>query len=111
MSPSEPEEEHVRMNRTTTAVSATALLIASLLVGSASPAHATPTGCTTWQEGNVVSSKCTGGTGRQAVYVSGVHVNPAVGWIAMSGQPVGVGEISSVRFPGTVWYRGTTLYD
>ncbi|MEV7011605.1 hypothetical protein [Streptosporangium sp. NPDC051022] len=92
-------------------VSATALLTASLLVGSASPAHAAPTGCTTWQEGYVAYSKCTGGTGTQAVYVSGVHVNPAVGWVAMSGPRVGVGEISSVNFPGTVWYRSTTLYD
>ncbi|MFF0578964.1 hypothetical protein [Streptosporangium saharense] len=95
----------------TTAMSATALLTASLLVGTASPAHATLTGCTTWQEGYVAHSRCTGGTGTQAVYVSGVHVNPAVGWVAMTGPRVGVGETSSVNFPGTVWYRSTTLYD
>ncbi|MEV8638880.1 hypothetical protein AB0395_45220 [Streptosporangium sp. NPDC051023] len=99
------------MRNRVTALSATALLTASLLVGSASPAHATLTGCTTWQEGYIVYSKCTGGTGTQAVYVSGVHVNPAVGWIAMTGPRVGVGEISSVNFPGTVRYRWTTLYD
>ncbi|GII65076.1 hypothetical protein Skr01_51610 [Sphaerisporangium krabiense] len=100
----------MRRNRAA-AVSATALLTASLVLGSASPAHAVPTGCTTWQEGYVVYSQCTGGTGTQAAWASGVHVNPMVGWIEMSGPRVGVGEISSVNFRGTVWYRGTTLYD
>ncbi|GAA3078862.1 hypothetical protein [Streptosporangium carneum] len=93
------------------AVSATALLTASLLVGSASPAHAAPTGCTTWQVGYVVYSKCTGGTGTQAVHASGLHVNPVWGPYSMDGPRVGVGEISSVNFPGTVQYRGVTLYD
>ncbi|MBB5625342.1 hypothetical protein [Sphaerisporangium krabiense] len=100
----------MRMNRTA-AVSALALLTASLLVGSASPAHAIQTGCTTWQEGYVAYSQCTGGTGRQAVYVSGVHVNPWVGGVAMSGPLVGVGEISSVNCPCYVRYRYTVFAD
>ncbi|MBB4920313.1 hypothetical protein [Streptosporangium saharense] len=94
-----------------TALSATALLTASLLVSTASPAQAAPTGCTTWQVGYMVYSKCTGGTGTQAVYASGLHVNPVWGPFALEGPRVGVGEISSVNFPGTVQYRGTVLYN
>ncbi|MER7207709.1 hypothetical protein [Streptosporangium sp. NPDC000239] len=91
----------MRRNRVT-AASATALLTASLLVGSASPAHATLTGCTAWHSGNTAYSQCTGGTGRQAIHAEGLHVNPQVGYIYRDGDPVGVGEISSAYISGTL---------
>ncbi|MFD0884725.1 hypothetical protein ACFQ08_09210 [Streptosporangium algeriense] len=93
------------------AASATALLAASLLVGSASPAHATLTGCTAWQSGYDVYSQCTGGTGTQWIYAYGKHMNPYVGDYNVSGPRVGVGEISKVTFPGTVHGYFTVLDD
>ncbi|GAA3086103.1 hypothetical protein [Streptosporangium carneum] len=93
------------------AVSAAVLFTASLLVGSASPAHATPTGCTAWASGYHVYSQCTGGTGTHAAWAYGKHMNPEIGYVSYVGQPVGVGEIASVTFPGTVYRYGTSLYD
>ncbi|NRQ35835.1 hypothetical protein HII36_28965 [Nonomuraea sp. NN258] len=84
------------------AVSATALLTASLLVGSASPAHAALTGCTAWHSYNTAYSKCTGGTGLQAIVAYGRHVNPQVGYVYIIGPSVGVGEVSKISFPGTL---------
>ncbi|GAA0948502.1 hypothetical protein [Nonomuraea longicatena] len=92
------------MRKQAAAVSAAALLTASLLVGLASPAHAALTGCTAWHSGNTAYSQCTGGTGTQAVVANGLHVNPQVGSLyGLSGPEVGVGEVSMLHFPGTLW--------
>ncbi|MFI0418510.1 hypothetical protein [Spongiactinospora sp. 9N601] len=93
------------------AASFTAMLTASLLMATASPVHAAPTGCTRWQDGYWAYSKCTGGTGTHAVSAYGMHVNPANGPFSVTGPRVGVGETSAVNFPGTIQQVYVYLYD
>ncbi|RBQ18463.1 hypothetical protein DP939_18295 [Spongiactinospora rosea] len=92
-------------------MSATALLTASLLAISASPAHAKPTGCAAWTSGYFVYSHCTGGTGTHAASAYGKHIRPEIGYVTYIGQPAAVGETASLTFPGTVYSYATVLYD
>ncbi|MDF5758050.1 hypothetical protein [Spongiactinospora sp. TRM90649] len=93
-------------------VSAIALLTASLLVGTASPAQAAPSGCWAWQEYYArVFSRCTSGTGTQAVHVYGIHINPMNGPWTVTGPRVGVGETSEVNFPGNILTVTILKYD
>ncbi|RBQ19512.1 hypothetical protein DP939_12165 [Spongiactinospora rosea] len=93
------------------AASATAMLTASLLMVSTSPAQAAPTNCSRWQSGYWAYSKCTSGTGTHSVTAYGQHVNPWNGPWAVEGPRVGVGETSAVNFPGTIQQVYVNLYD
>lgn len=85
------------------ALSATALLTASLLMSTASPAQATLDNCTTWIANGYAYGTCAGGTGEQHIRVTVQHVNPQVGFVFNDGPWVGAGATSAASIPpGTV---------
>lgn len=84
-------------------VATTAGLSAALIVGLATPAMATPTGCTYQVGSGSASSTCTGGTGEHRIHVVQRHFSPEVGLIAIEGPWAPVGSVSFTRItPHTV---------
>ncbi|SDG64969.1 hypothetical protein SAMN05421505_106121 [Sinosporangium album] len=89
------------LRKLTGTFSATVLLTAAVLAGTASAAHAVPESCTPSINGHTVSSNCTAGTGEHAIYVYFRHVNPMVGPMSIQGPWEPPGRTSTVSVPGT----------
>ncbi|WP_283134460.1 hypothetical protein [Rhizohabitans arisaemae] len=87
-------------------MSASVLLAAGLVVGTAGPALAVPTGCSVGGGPDRYYSICTGGTGLHSVYVIQAHRQPGM-TEAFSGpwQPVGT-RSEVVRWP----YHGVVVH-
>ncbi|MER5327182.1 hypothetical protein [Streptosporangium roseum] len=98
------EEAHVKKSRTA-ALSAAALLTAGLLVGTASPAHALPEGCTaeTWRTDRV-SSYCQSGTGEHQIAVSYLHRNGERMETRGSWAPVGQTSYAGINGAVLLWW-------
>jgi len=75
------------------ALAATALLTAAL-VGTASPAQAAPTDCSTGRDGKTVWVYCSGGSGQYRVSIYVIHPNPVVGSWPEYGPCVSPGQRS-----------------
>ncbi|GAA3115286.1 hypothetical protein GCM10017600_65620 [Streptosporangium carneum] len=63
----------MHMRKRAAALSVTALLAAAALFGTASPAHAYPTGCSWGWDSSIAWAHCTGGTGNYRVWVRITH--------------------------------------
>ncbi|GAA3572381.1 hypothetical protein GCM10022419_061580 [Nonomuraea rosea] len=76
------------------AVLAASALFAATLIGTASPAQATPTGCTTGRDGKTAWAYCSGGDGNYAVKIYVTSPNPMVGSWPEHGPCVSPGQRS-----------------
>ncbi|PZG19849.1 hypothetical protein C1I98_37775 [Spongiactinospora gelatinilytica] len=93
----------MRARKWLSGASATALLTASVVIGTASSASATPTGCSAQVSGLTASSYCSGGTGEHRVHVLQKHFLPDVGPILILGPWTPVGSTSSTNItPHTI---------
>ncbi|WP_283134461.1 hypothetical protein [Rhizohabitans arisaemae] len=93
----------MRVKRWAASLSASALLAAGLVAGTAGAAHAVPTGCGPGlhPDGYYYSS-CSGGTGEHRIVIIERHHLPGVGPIDRYGpwQPVGTLSTISPRYSG-----------
>jgi hypothetical protein len=80
--------------RKSTALAFSALVATAALVGTATPAQATPIDCTTGKEGKTAWAYCNGGTGGFTVRIRVTHPNPTVGYWFEYGPCVLVGQRS-----------------
>ncbi|GIH27145.1 hypothetical protein Aph01nite_54550 [Acrocarpospora phusangensis] len=78
------------------AASATTMLTAALVAGTASSAQAVPTNCSTQlnTQQRWATSFCSGGTGEHRIRVLQRHFLPEVGLIPIEGPWVSVGSVS-----------------
>ncbi|TMR90951.1 hypothetical protein [Nonomuraea basaltis] len=84
-------------------IATTAGMSAALIVGLATPALATPTGCSYQVSSGSASSFCSGGTGEHRIHVLQRHFSPEVGPIAIEGPWAPVGSVSFTKItPHTV---------
>ncbi|MGW4404130.1 hypothetical protein ACWEJ6_08855 [Nonomuraea sp. NPDC004702] len=70
------------------------VLTSVALFGAASPAHASPTGCTTGRDGKTAWAYCSGGSGNYAVVIRVTHPDPTVGSWPEVGPCVSPGQRS-----------------
>ncbi|MGH3241364.1 MAG: hypothetical protein ACRDNL_13375 [Spirillospora sp.] len=86
-----------RVGRRTMVGSLAVVAAATALVGTASSASATPTGCTAVAiDYRNAQSQCTGGTGEHRVIMRQRHFDPNIGEVDCVGPWVPVGAVSHV---------------
>ncbi|MFC4048461.1 hypothetical protein ACFOY4_02090 [Actinomadura syzygii] len=85
-----------RIGRRTAAISLAGVAAATALMGTASSAFASPTGCSTTlkSDARTAESRCTGGTGEHRVWIR--QYVPFLGDLDCYGPWVAVGAVSSV---------------
>lgn len=81
----------------TSMVSLGALVLTGTLLGTPSPASASPTNCTITNGSNWAQSLCTGGTGEHRIVMIQRHFLPEVGLIPCLGEWAPVGSVSYTR--------------
>ncbi|WP_283134462.1 hypothetical protein [Rhizohabitans arisaemae] len=86
----------MRVRRQVASLSASVLLAAGLVAGTAGPALAVPTGCSTWYSAGTYYSGCTGGTGEHRIAIMERHWAPGVGPIPSYGAWQPPGAVSQV---------------
>ncbi|RBQ17577.1 hypothetical protein DP939_24775 [Spongiactinospora rosea] len=93
----------MRARKWLSSASATALLTAGVVFGTASSASAAPTGCTYQVSGLTASSFCSGGTGEHRVHVLQKHFLPDAGPILAVSDWAPVGSTATTRItPHTI---------
>ncbi|MDF5754670.1 hypothetical protein [Spongiactinospora sp. TRM90649] len=96
------------MRKATALLTSAASVAAMLVVGTATAAHAFPTGCTTSiSASKVVTSYCASGTGQHKAYLHYQWASPHNGpGGTMYGEWAEVGAVSTVSPPGAVYVTG-----
>ena len=90
------------MRRKKRAIGAAVVMAAvtGTMLVTAGAANAEPTDCHTWLvDSTHAASRCTGGTGHHAIWVTEQHPNPEIGTIYVEGDWAAVGADSIVQIP------------